>query len=577
MRLVIALVAVVAVVAGAVVFLVMRAIPDYRTALLVDASATTTSEAAGGFGAIRDSVGAAAQNAGDGDALSLRRFGGACGDPGNTAELVGSGTGRGERIRQALRELEPAGKATLRSGILAAIDDFSGRFPFRGSERNRIVVVTGSGVDACSGDPAAVAEEVRGRVAEAGLSLDFRFVGFGVPDAQRETLGRIAAAGKAPEPRFADSAEDLTAILRELTIPDAPEAQQVHMPSQETFRPLAWTTDSQIKILRDPGKPALTLSMSDGNSRPGTVIWSADRGQVAWTEISRDPNASARVGMLDLTSGAKHAWTCEFCEIAFLGERLVSSGQDLTVYPADGGAPTQVDIQGIPPGLAQDSAPNTQPFSIRRDDGTLATYATVTEDSRPPDASGISVGIVGLYEITPNLGARRLAGQTYDLVREFPGFLSVSPDGKRAMFWLGHFGGGTFSACTVSHQIRVIDLTTGKTTAAATRPQFGLKESAAWFDSDGTAHAVFENWGSALGGPQSCERNIDTPPLSYRLPASGNTWVKEKGAAGRTVKVGGSAQVRDEAVGGAPGRLILEDGNNSRTLDDKVRDFYPSW
>ncbi|MEV5888646.1 hypothetical protein [Nonomuraea fuscirosea] len=210
-------------------YLVYQAVPDHRTALLVD-----TSQSRVDFGAVAASVGSVARNIGDRDAVSLRRFGGECEAADNTAELVGSGTGRGEEIASAARGLSAAGKATLRSGVLAAIDDFSGLYPFRGLKRNRIVVVTSHGTDGCTGDQQAVLEAVRERVATAGLTLECRFVGFRVPDGQRDELQALAGACGAPQPRFVATPEELTVALRELVIPDLGRAEPVKLPAEPT-------------------------------------------------------------------------------------------------------------------------------------------------------------------------------------------------------------------------------------------------------------------------------------------------------------------------------------------------------
>ncbi|MFF0580103.1 vWA domain-containing protein [Streptosporangium saharense] len=215
--------------AAAVVWVILS-LPGHRTAFLVD---TSQSVPAKHFGAVRDAVGSVARNSAGGDALSLRRFGGACGDPANTAELVGSGTHQGERIAEAARPLTPGGQATLLSGILGAIDDFSGLYPFRGTRSNRVVVVTGSGADACTGDQEAVRRTIRERLAEAGLKIEFRFVGYRVPAKQRDTLTELAEVTGAPAPRFVKTAKDLTATLKELTVPKSPDAKPLEIPSEK--------------------------------------------------------------------------------------------------------------------------------------------------------------------------------------------------------------------------------------------------------------------------------------------------------------------------------------------------------
>ncbi|MFE2142351.1 hypothetical protein ACFXA3_11490 [Streptomyces sp. NPDC059456] len=243
LRITLAVLAVAAIGIGVTVVHIVRSIPQYRTAFLVDTSDAGPSDAGPSdagpsdarrdFGALADSVGAAVRNAGDGDALSLRRFGGGCGDAANTEELVGSGTGNGKRIGEAAHALTPGGKATLNSGLLAAIDDFSGRYPFRGSKRNRIVVVTTRGTDGCGGDPAAMNAHVRERMDRLGLHLEFRFVGYRVPVAEQEVLTQLASATKSAAPRFTQDAAELNAVLEKLVVPALPEAKPVELPLQE--------------------------------------------------------------------------------------------------------------------------------------------------------------------------------------------------------------------------------------------------------------------------------------------------------------------------------------------------------
>ncbi|MFD1537429.1 hypothetical protein [Nonomuraea guangzhouensis] len=228
----VAVVVVLLLILAAIAYLIYLAIPGHRTAFLVD-----TSESRVDIGAIAASIGSAARNAGDRDAVSLRRFGGTCGAADNTAELVSSGTGQGEQVASAARKLTSAGKVTLESGVLAAIDDFSGLYPFRGLRGNRIVVVTSHGTDACARDQNAVLKAIRERVAAAGLTLEFRFVGFQVPDGQRDELQTLARASGAPEPRFVRSAAELDVALRELVIPDFGLAKPLELPSERESKP----------------------------------------------------------------------------------------------------------------------------------------------------------------------------------------------------------------------------------------------------------------------------------------------------------------------------------------------------
>ncbi|TDB83271.1 hypothetical protein E1264_29100 [Actinomadura sp. KC216] len=217
-----------AVAAAATVLLVLRATPDYRTAYLVDASPA----AGGDFRPIADAVTSSAQNAGDGDHLSLRRFGGRCGDPANTARLVSSGKGKAATIGRKVHAIKPSGGATLTSGILAAIDDFSGRYPFRGRKLNRIIVVTSHGRDACEQSDPAKNRLIQSRVAGSGLRLDLRFIGYKVPADQEEPLRRLATSVKAPAPVFAPSATALDATLKSLVVPEDGKAKKVKAPTE---------------------------------------------------------------------------------------------------------------------------------------------------------------------------------------------------------------------------------------------------------------------------------------------------------------------------------------------------------
>ncbi|MEU6227086.1 hypothetical protein [Streptomyces sp. NPDC047042] len=230
-----ALIAVIVLILAAAAFFVYRSIPDHRTAFLVDASVPAAPAAAArrgaDFAAVARAVGSAAQNAGNGDALSLRRFGGDCDEPGNTSQVVRSGTGRGSEIADSVRRLAPGGRATLRSGIAAAIDDFDGLYPFRGEKSNRIIVVTSTGKDACASDQRALLKEAHDKAKAAGLELEFRFVGYRVPVDERAGLNQLAAAVGAPAPSFVSAPGALAPVLRKLVLPKEDEARKVTVPS----------------------------------------------------------------------------------------------------------------------------------------------------------------------------------------------------------------------------------------------------------------------------------------------------------------------------------------------------------
>jgi hypothetical protein len=233
----VALGSVIALVYGLVFYAVVIT-PDYRTTLLVDTSVGPSADASvDAFDGITAAAASAAQNTAGTDSLSLRRFGGQCGDPRNTAEIVGAGTDHGQQVADAARGLSAGGDATLLSGILAAIDDYSGLYPFRANRSNRIIVVTTHGVDACTDDQAEISRTIRDRIAAAELELDLRFVGYLVPADQRDSLARVASATSAPAPTFVDDPTVLTETLKEFTLQEPPRARPVDPPDTTTSTP----------------------------------------------------------------------------------------------------------------------------------------------------------------------------------------------------------------------------------------------------------------------------------------------------------------------------------------------------
>jgi len=186
--------------------------PDHRTTFLVDASESAD------FREVADAVGSAASNMSSDDSLALRRFGGTCDTP-DTAELVPPGTGQAAKIGEAARSITPSGKATLLNGILAAIDDFAHVYPFRGSRTNRIVVVARGGADACGKSADEVRAIVNQHTAQAGVKIDFRFVGHRLTPEQIKVLNEIAAATDAQKPRLTKTSDELVTTMKEVSVP----------------------------------------------------------------------------------------------------------------------------------------------------------------------------------------------------------------------------------------------------------------------------------------------------------------------------------------------------------------------
>ncbi|MFB6807368.1 hypothetical protein [Streptomyces sp. NPDC056387] len=393
LRITLAVLAVAAIGIGATVVYVVRSTPQYRTAFLVDTSDAGPSDAGPSaarrdFGALADSVGAAVRNAGDGDALSLRRFGGDCGDADNTEELVGSSTGNGKRISEAAHALEPGGEATLNSGLLAAIDDFSGRYPFRGSKRNRIVVVTTRGTDGCGGDPAAMNAHVRDRMDRLGLHLEFRFVGYRVPVAEQEVLTRLASATRSAAPQFAQDAAELNAVLKKLVVPAQPEAKPIELPLQQ----VPVTACSQDV----PGEPSLpTVPPEALPSAPSSVPLPHEVRLPAGARVYAARPGSHLIAPPDqrcayvyFTSGS--TWQLSVSEHPVLMEGY---GQGLTVSePADSLLACK-DFGKTAPELLKQLPPDvTEGACKEADEGETANVPT---------------GVPGLY-----IGTEREAGRT---------------------------------------------------------------------------------------------------------------------------------------------------------------------
>ncbi|MET9627626.1 hypothetical protein ABZX92_09205 [Lentzea sp. NPDC006480] len=186
--------------------------PDHRTTFLVDASESAD------FREVADAVGAAASNMSADDSLALRRFGGSCSSA-NTSELVSPGTGQAAKIGDAARSITPSGKATLLSGILAAIDDFAHTYPFRGSKTNHVVVIARGAADACGKSADEIRALIKEHSSRAGVQIDFRFVGHRLTPSQAKTLTEIATAANAQQPRLTRTSDELVTTMKEVSVP----------------------------------------------------------------------------------------------------------------------------------------------------------------------------------------------------------------------------------------------------------------------------------------------------------------------------------------------------------------------
>ncbi|WP_432197666.1 hypothetical protein [Streptomyces sp. bgisy027] len=186
--------------------------PTYKTEFLVDIA-----DGAEGVASVTDSLRTVLENSGDSEAMALRTFGGECGAKDNTTRHVDFGTGNRQKISEAAGALSRTGRPTLMRGIVEAVEDFSEPFGQEAKQVNRIIVVTRHGEDACDPDTAFVEREIRTRLTAAGLKIDFRLIGYQVPDEQRERLQLLAAGANAPAPSFAETPQQLNDTLEWFT------------------------------------------------------------------------------------------------------------------------------------------------------------------------------------------------------------------------------------------------------------------------------------------------------------------------------------------------------------------------
>lgn len=179
--------------------------PIYKTTFLIDAAEGDLESV---VGALTKVVG----NSGEHDSQSLRSFGGDCGVDDNTTQLVGFGTGNRQEIAEAARSVRQGTKATLQRGIVEAVSDFTTPLSLNAKQVNRIIVVTRHGKDACDDDDEFVQAQIRDRVAAAGLTIEFRFIGYQVRD-NGDQLRELTSKLRSQAPTFTDSPEELKAAL----------------------------------------------------------------------------------------------------------------------------------------------------------------------------------------------------------------------------------------------------------------------------------------------------------------------------------------------------------------------------
>lgn len=530
---VIPLVALLVVVACTAVYFFVLARPAYRTVVLVD-----TSEPGTGLAQIGDAVKSVAGNSGDADALSVRRFGGECDSP-DTAEIAGNR----EQVGGAVGALSPSGKATMVDGVLAAIDDFSGLPHRRGSVHNRIVVISTTGVDACSDDPAAARRSVDDRLSEAGLELDIRVVGFQVPSEQKDALALFAS-----DATFADTADDLVVVLDRLVIPNSPDAASLSVePKPEPS--YAFLAAGRLGLVRGADVVA------------ETTVEPLFRGDLGYTEDGRFVFAVTTTGIatIDARSGATGLVPCGGCRGAVTaGGSAISWLEGNVLTTLDLADENAGPVQGVTvlPGRVVGESTLIRPLRILEGKNGTSLIAA-------PDGVSAYGGPENLHLVRPD-------GQVVE-IGEARGNVAVyrtafSPDGRTLAYVTAAHGGG----CEEQAVIVLIDIATGaqRELPVAGEPNIdGSGVADIWYAKDGSLNMIYSSWRcAASGGP----RTEETVPLSH-WRYGGSAWSRG-GDTGYVREVApGFRMVLDRSGSSSSGWQLFSDVDGVRTkISDDV-------
>ncbi|TDC58747.1 hypothetical protein E1281_00185 [Actinomadura sp. KC345] len=272
--------------------------PAYKTQFLIDGTMTS-----GGPEAVTASLRKAVGNAAADDALALRTFGGECGFGDNTEQLVGFGTGNREEVARATGEVSWGGKPTLVRGVVEAVDDFSKRLAWgadqHGTRVNRLIVVTRHGTDACEDDPAVVQREIHDRLESAGLKVEFKVIGYQVPEGERERLRQISAGIRGDAPIFASDPSRLAAAMEWFTNTQ-PVLREARKVTDVLNLAVGRVEDARTAIDEGGSTPPATSSTGP-NRRTSARRWSRWR---TGRERRRRGTSTSRRGGCPRSSGA---------------------------------------------------------------------------------------------------------------------------------------------------------------------------------------------------------------------------------------------------------------------------------
>ncbi|MGI5259399.1 hypothetical protein [Streptomyces angustmyceticus] len=338
------------------------------------------------------------------------------------------------------------------------------------------------------------------------------------------------------------------------------------------FRPMAWVTGTHVEVLSTPqGKPRV-LATVGGAKRPGTVVWSRDRSRLAWTEIDDPGTAASLAGyepsgtihLKNLRTGDAHSWECNACDVAFLGDELISSafgGADLWSYPVNGGARVKRTFKGLPPrspNLLE--TPAYRPLASWQGDG-LVTYVTALYDDNGKDAEG-------LYRLSAD-------GTAAPVLRRDPGnsFRAISPDGTRVLVTRA-VSPATASCEEKSYETTVVSLSSGGQSAAAA-PGAGWAVADAWFAPGGAAEVTHRHSRTDREATGHCALDHGAAPRTLTLRPGSGSWSAAAKTGDHVRDVGGGWQAHTGPAGSAA-PLTLTKGREQRTLATGVVGVFPS-
>lgn len=196
----------------------------------------------------------------DSEGIALRRAGGTCEDSGQV--LVDFGAHHADDVREAVTELEPAGRSNLGYAVMAAIDEFNASGRFTGPPSSKRVVVFTGGADQCLGEDAAA--QIDRELQRSGIDAVFTLVALRVAEHEKKELMAFSKAlGKRADVEFVDTPDELDESMERV------KAQAV----TETEAAEAGSAGERQEFFNDAGEPS-----GDDESAAGKEHLDSDEG-----------------------------------------------------------------------------------------------------------------------------------------------------------------------------------------------------------------------------------------------------------------------------------------------------------